>query len=455
MQFIRIGIFLLSLCYALHSQAQQWTSLMWDDLLKDWTVRGGLSTFTAKDGVITAHCIDNSQNTFLCTNAEYQDFILEFEILVDSALNSGVQIRSHSSPGYQNGRVHGLQVEVDPGPRKFSGGIYDEGRRLWLYPTSLNPHCRSAFRNGIWNSFRVEATGNRIRTLVNGVPCANLVDEFSESGFIALQAHAVYHDADIGKTVQWRNIRIMTSDIERYLTPTIAPEQSYLVNQLTPIEKAMGWKLLWDGNTTNGWRGARSEQFPDHGWVIRDGNLTIEGTSGRESAGPGDIITRDQYANFILELEFMITAGANSGIKYFVDPELNKNAGSAIGCEFQILDDQNHPDAKLGVNGNRTLASLYDLITAENYSLPGRSKQFKGINQWNKAMIISKNGRVEHWLNNEKVLEYDRFSHMFRALVAYSKYKQWPGFGQWPKGHILLQDHGHTVHFRSIKILEL
>ena len=217
----------------------------------------------------------------------------------------------------------------------------------------------------------------------------------------------------------------------------------------------MGWKLLWDGNTTNGWRGARSEQFPDHGWVIRDGNLTIEGTSGRESAGPGDIITRDQYANFILELEFMITAGANSGIKYFVDPELNKTAGSAIGCEFQILDDQNHADAKLGVNGNRTLASLYDLITAENYSLPGRSKQFKGINQWNKAMIISKNGRVEHWLNNEKVLEYDRFSHMFRALVAYSKYKQWPGFGQWPKGHILLQDHGHTVHFRSIKILEL
>lgn len=435
--------------------AQNWTTITPDPNLDAWTVRGGAVSFASNNGIVTATCVDTLNNTFLCSKQEYQDFILEFEIFVDSALNSGVQFRSHALPEYQNGRVHGLQVEVDPSPRKFSGGIYDEGRRLWLYPVSLNPAARSAFKNGQWNKYRVEAAGNYIRTIVNGIPCANLVDEMRESGFIALQAHAVYSKKDIGKTVQWRNIRILTEDIDRYMTPTVAPEQSYLVNQLTATEKALGWKLLFDGTSSNGWRSARSENFPSQGWVIHDGILTIEGTTGGESTDAGDIITVDQYDDFVLELEFMITEGANSGIKYFVDPELNKSAGSAIGCEYQLLDDAKHPDAQLGVNGNRTLAALYDMITPENYSLPGRAKQFKGINQWNKARIVSQNGKVEHWLNNEKVVDYDRFSQMFRALVAYSKYKVWPGFGQWEKGHILLQDHGHTVHFRSMKILQL
>ena len=435
------------------ANAQEWISLTPNAGLEGWTVRGGEAVFSSNGTIVTARCADVRHNTFLCTSSAYRDFILEFEIMVDSVLNSGMQIRSHSDPDYQNGRVFGLQVEVDPGPRRFSGGIYDEARRQWLYPVSLNDSARDAFLNGQWNAFRVEAQGNTIRTWVNGVPCANLVDASVEQGFIALQAHSVYSAEDTGRTVQWRNLRIAIENLEPFYSPTSAPEQSYLVNTLTASERAKGWKLLWDGMTSRGWRSARSEEFPDHGWVIHDGILTIEGTSGGESAGPGDIITIDQYENFVLELEFMITEGANSGIKYFVDPDLNQSAGSAIGCEFQILDDLRHPDAKLGVNGNRTLASLYDLIPAENYSLEGRQKQFKGVGQWNKATIISRNGHVEHWLNNEKALEYDRFTQMFRALVAYSKYSVWPNFGQWPQGHILLQDHGNTVHFRSIKIL--
>jgi hypothetical protein len=133
---------------------------------------------------------------------------------------------------------------------------------------------------------------------------------------------------------------------------------------------------------------------------------------------------------------------------------LNLGPGSAIGCEFQILDDAVHPDAKAGVAGNRTLGSLYDLIAAENLSTQGRSKQVKDIGQWNQARIVSIDGHVEHWLNNEKIVEFDRFSHMFRGLIAYSKYKVWPGFCQWPDGRILLQDHGNAVSFKNIKVRE-
>ncbi|MGY8796068.1 MAG: 3-keto-disaccharide hydrolase, partial [Woeseiales bacterium] len=152
--------------------------------------------------------------------------------------------------------------------------------------------------------------------------------------------------------------------------------------------------------------------------------------------------TLDSFSNFEMQFDFRISEGANSGVKYFVDPDLNTGPGSAIGCEFQILDDKVHPDAKMGVNGNRTLGSLYDMITAKNLQTDGRAKQFKGIGQWNQGRIVSNDGHVEHWLNNEKVIEFNRNSQTFRALVAYSKYKIWDGFCQWPDGRILLQDHG-------------
>ena len=222
-------------------------------------------------------------------------------------------------------------------------------------------------------------------------------------------------------------------------------------NTLTPKEKEDGWELLWDGKTTNGWRGAKIATFPAKGWAIQNGVLSVQPGNGAESANGGDIITLKTYKNFILKVDFKITKGANSGIKYFVDPELNKGDGSAIGCEFQILDDKNHPDAKLGVKGNRQLGSLYDLIPPDR-SDPNYRFDEQGFNT---AMIIVNGNRVQHYLNGVKILDYVRNTQAFNALVAYSKYANWPNFGNQSEGYILLQDHGNEVFFKNIKIKEI
>ncbi|MFI1745213.1 3-keto-disaccharide hydrolase [Thalassobellus sediminis] len=434
-----------------------WVLLFNGKDLTGWEQLNGTAKYKVENNEIIGITKTNTTNSFLTTNKNYGDYILEFDVMVDPSVNSGVQFRSNSTKDYMNGRVHGYQFELDPSNRAFSGGIYDEARRGWMYPLSINQKARKAFKNGVWNRCRIEAIGNHIRTWINGIQCANLIDSETATGFIALQVHSIgSKNEDAGKKIRWKNIRIKTNNLDEELWPSDPEvrEVSYLKNSLTKNEVNKGWRLLWDGKTNKGWKGAKIDQFPNSGWEIKDGELTILATDGGESTGPGDIITINTFSSFELELEFKITKGANSGIKYFVDSELNKGPGSAIGCEFQILDDENHPDAKAGINGNRTVGSLYDLITAENLSVQGRSKQFKGVNRWNKARIVVIGSNVEHWLNNEKVIEYDRQSQMFRALVAYSKYKKWSDFGQWASGHILLQDHGNTVHYRSIKIRE-
>ena len=219
-------------------------------------------------------------------------------------------------------------------------------------------------------------------------------------------------------------------------------------NTLTHKEKKDGWVLLFNGKDNKGWRGAKLKDFPEKGWVVEDGMLKVLPGNGGESTNGGDIVTRKSYKDFILSVDFKITEGANSGIKYFVDPELNKGDGSAIGCEFQILDDLRHPDAKLGVKGNRKLGSLYDLIPAPE------DKPFN-IDDFNTAVIIVRGNHVEHWLNGVKLLEYTRNNGMWNALVAYSKYRDWPNFGNLEEGNILLQDHGDEVWFKNIKIKEL
>ena len=224
-------------------------------------------------------------------------------------------------------------------------------------------------------------------------------------------------------------------------------------NTLTDKEKKEGWKLLFDGKTTNGWRGAYSDKFPQKGWEVQNGMLTIQQSDGSESHSFGDIVTDAEYGDFDLMFDFKLTEGANSGLKYFVAEESPKPKGSAFGLEFQVLDDDKHPDAKMGRDGNRTVGSLYDLI-------PASGKKANPIGEWNTGRVVSKGHHVEHWLNGKKVLDYERGSEKFREMVAMSKYKAAEynkngRFGEAPKGHILLQDHGNRVYFRNMKIKPL
>jgi hypothetical protein len=433
------------------SQGPKWQELFNGENLDGWERLNGSAEYKVEDGAIVGISQLNSPNTFLATNEVYDDFILEFEFKVDDGLNSGVQFRSNSFPEYQNGRVHGYQFEIDPSERAWTGGIYDEARRGWLYPMNYNPEGQMAFKKGEWNSARIEAIGNHIRTWVNGIQCADLLDNTTPSGFIALQVHSIGNNAALeGKTVAWRNIRILTEELEQYRMPENrdVKQINQIANTISEREAAEGWKLLWDGKTSEGWRGAKLDRFPDKGWSIENGILKVQKGNGGESANGGDIVTTRPYKNFKLKVDFRITEGANSGIKYFVDTNLNKGEGSAIGCEYQILDDKRHPDAKLGVNGNRTLGSLYDLIPAPE-NKPFRSGFF------NTAMIVVNGNHVEHWLNGVKLLEYERNNEEWNQLVQTSKYKDWPNFGNAEEGLILLQDHGDEVWFQNIKIKEL
>lgn len=215
-------------------------------------------------------------------------------------------------------------------------------------------------------------------------------------------------------------------------------------NQLTRQEEKDGWQLLFDGKTTKGWRGALKDAMPDGGWVVNDGVLEV--LPGNKGEDGGDILSVEKFSNFELVFDFKLSEGANSGIKYYVTE--NVYGKGALGLEYQILDDAKHPDAKAGKNGNRTLSSLYDLI-------PATDKRFNGVGQWNTGRVIAKNNHIEHWLNNVKVLEYERSSAEFRSIVSESKFSKMNNFGEAAEGHIMLQDHNDRVWFKNIKIKKM
>jgi len=216
------------------------------------------------------------------------------------------------------------------------------------------------------------------------------------------------------------------------------------------------WITLFDGESFAGWRGVGRDSIPAGHWIIEDGSIRKVASGDVPTAADGqpleggDIMTVDTYRDFELVLEWKVSAGANSGIKYNVSEEMSTAAPplhAALGFEYQILDDALHPDAENGPN--RTAGALYDLFP------PGLGKQLHPVGSFNEARIVFRDGHGEHWLNGVKVVEFDLGTAAFDSAFTVSKYQPIEGFAEQRRGHVVLQDHGDDVWFRSIKIREI
>ena len=208
-----------------------------------------------------------------------------------------------------------------------------------------------------------------------------------------------------------------------------------------------GWRLLFDGKTTNGWRGAYITNFPATGWKVENGELRGELSEGAESGDAGDIVTVNRYQNFDLVFDWKLGKGGNSGVKYFIEERQPKPVGSQAGYKYQLIDDADYIYKDKHLPQNLKTGSLYDVIPAEKADVQ--------VNVWHRSRIIVNNNRIEHWLDGQRVLAADRNSDAFKQAVMASKFNGYPGFGRIPEGHILLQDHGHSVTFNTIKIRKI
>jgi hypothetical protein len=209
-----------------------------------------------------------------------------------------------------------------------------------------------------------------------------------------------------------------------------------------PAGQAEGWISLFDGKTTNGWRGYKKQDATDSRWKVQDGTITLPPDDGKDTHGARDIITTETFDHFDLTWEWKIALGGNSGLKYFVLEDMP----SAVGHEYQLIDDERHPDAKVGPK--RQTASLYDVLVPLN-------RKIKPAGEWNTSRVVVRGMTVEHYLNDGQVLTYELNSPALNAAIKESKFKDVARFGKLQKGHILLQDHGNQVWYRNIKIRRL
>lgn len=237
-------------------------------------------------------------------------------------------------------------------------------------------------------------------------------------------------------------------------TDDSVPGENAQPNVLSAADEANGWRLLFDGQSLDGWRGLGRDDIPEGHWQIEDGTIRKIASGDVPTAADGqpleggDIMTNEVFGDFEFAFEWKVAPGANSGVKYNVDEELSTAHDpryAALGFEYQVLDDDLHPDAEIP---SHRAAGLYDMI------VPADNKRLRPVGEWNESRIIFRGMHGEHWLNGEKVVDYDIDSPRFDSLLAASKYAEIEGFADRREGHVVLQDHSDDVWFRNLKIRE-
>ncbi len=356
-------------CTTCLSAQDSWTPLLPGNDTAGWSQKGGKALYEIKDGVVTGKSVLNTPNSFLCTDKLYGDFILEYEFKIDERLNSGVQIRSNSLPEYDNGRVHGYQVEIDPDVKRgrlWSGGIYDEGRRGWLNPLDKPEHeaARKALKPGDWNKVRVEMDGANIRTWLNDVPAADLVDAMTLQGFIALQVHGVGKSADHdGLTVQWRHLRIQDKGRHE-------------------------WQPLMDGKSLAGFKPTEGGK-----WEVIDGILT--GTSPASESKHGILLSNASYADFCMKFQFRVTTG-NSGFYFRSEP-----VAEAVSIHgFQAEVDDKMDTGGIYETGGRGWVAQVDLT-----KIGDRKKPCYKPGEWADMVVTAQGDRYTIHVNGQRTVD--------------------------------------------------
>ncbi|MBT3374218.1 MAG: DUF1080 domain-containing protein [Lentisphaerae bacterium] len=424
---------LLALAFSAHAVPPRatppeatWRKLFNGTSLDGWVQRGGTAKYAVQDGAIVGLSVKGTPNSFLCTDRDYANFILEYEFKVHPTLNSGVQIRSNSLKEYRNGRVHGYQVEIDPGKRAWSGGIYDEGRRGWLYDLKNNEAARKAFKQGEWNHVRVEAIGSSIRTWQNGVSAADLTDDMTPTGFIALQVHATGSTTPLD--VSWRGLRILDLGSRAGTTRDALGKPADTMGAPPPPGSLV---LVGAKDDLSQWTGGGKTDAACP-WRCSEGVLEI-------IPGKGSIVTRRSFRDFRMHVEFRV----NSREKH---SQNNGNSGVYIQrrYELQILNSHGQP------LGNRECGALYKT------KAPAVNACRKAP-EWQTYDIVFRSPR---WDKDGKKVENARITVAQNGALIHDNVdipnKTGAGRQESPEdGPILLQDHGNPVHFRNTWIKEL
>ncbi len=403
---------MLSVVAAALALAPSWEPLFNGYDLSEFTVRGGLATYSVKNGTITGTTKPNSPNTFLCTDKEYGDFELELEFKTAPTLNSGIQDRSGWFRGYKNGAVHGYPCEIDPTESGWTGGLYDEYRRGWLQDLTKNDRGRRAFRQGEWNKVRISFLGNHFRSWVNGVACADFRDDLTQTGFIAFQVHGVGDNAD-PLTVQWRNVKI----------------KDYGTVNGVPVGRAPKGAEVMVGGESDLAKWHKNQSSSPNGWKWVMGAMQCV-------PGSGSIVSNYKHGSGRLHMEFMVDENGQSG-------QANGNSGVYVNGRYEVQILNSVPRGPL-IN---ECGAVYN-VKAPDFALARPAGEWQSFD----IEFVAPKWDGDKKLTNSRMTVYHNGTLIHKDLEVRGSTAAGNAETPEPAG-ILLQDHGNNIRFRNIWFL--